>query len=126
MKKNAIIAVLFLLIGVCTAWAGSLQYTNPALYSAGTPIQFYAPDNSGQALTVAGTTVDLTNYVLYAVQAGASGTCYYRPMTANTTAAKVASAQILVPASTVQIRGKNSTAPFMNVSGCVGGYFTKQ
>lgn len=126
---KTIIAVLMAVVLAATAaFAADLAWTPYQNFHAvnQAPIQFFAPDSTGIALTAAGTVQAVSTNVLYMITAGSSGTCYYRPLTANTPAAKAASQAILIPASTERLRAVNPTITFVNMSGCTGGYFQRQ
>lgn len=124
---RAVILCLAILLAAVAAFATDMQWTSQQYMHtpAQAPVQFFAP-STATALTAADMTVDLSNYILYGITAGGSGTCYYRTMTANTSAARAAATQVLVPVSTVQVRAKNRATPFLNLSGCTSGYLQEQ
>jgi hypothetical protein len=101
---------------------GDLQRTS-GNFANQVPVQFFAPDGTATtALSVASVTVDLSNYILYGVYS-ASGTCLKRLMPTSAKGAYVASP---VPNTLWHIRAKNAATPFLNLSGCVGGFLQKQ
>lgn len=119
----AIVALCFTVASFSEA--GTLAYTNPAFYSAGDPIQVFAPNGTTTTtLTVNSTTVDLTNYVIFEVESGSGTTCNIRLMP---TSSKGAYKQtVLRTAGTLYIRAKNTATPFLNMSGCTAGSYTLQ
>ena len=119
MKKICIAMCFMLTSSVCFA-GQDLTRTSGSLFNQAA-VQFFAPIEAA-ALTVVSTTVDMTNYLLYKVTAGASGTCYMR---VSPTSAKTGT-QVLIPASTSHIFAKSVDAKFVNYSGCAAGFLQKQ
>lgn len=121
MKKLVVLSMCFVM-GVSTlAFAGNdLTRTGGSSFGQSV-VQFFAP-LSAAALSVASSTTNMTNYILYKVTAGASGTCYMRvsPASAKT------GTQVLIPASTTHTFAKNVDAKFVNFSGCTSGYLQLQ
>jgi hypothetical protein len=121
MKKLLTLAIM--LITASAFATGDLSRVSSALQFGGQPVQVFAPETT-TLLTVYSTTVDLSNYIMYAVNPLAVATCYMRLMPTSTKSATYIQAQI--PASGWTIRAKNYTNPFLNLSGCTAGYLQKQ
>ena len=121
MKRLILVAVM--LIAVNAFASGDLSRVSSALQFGGQPVQVFAPEVT-TALTVNSVTIDLSNYIMYAVNPLAVATCYMRLMPTSTKSATYIQAQI--PANGWTIRAKNYTNPFLNMSGCTGGYLQKQ
>ena len=126
--KSIFLAIMALLIAVPVFASGALmQQVYPALSTPSTPgtVQMFSPDGSQtQTLSVASKTVDMTHYVMYGVYS-ASGTCYQRLMPLSTST-KASYTPVPIPNTLWHIRGKNTATPFLNMSGCVGGYVQLQ
>lgn len=124
MKKMFLAVVAILMLAISAFAGGDLARTNSSLQFGGTPIQFFAPEVT-TALSVNSSTVDMSSYILYAVNPLSVATCYMRLMPAsNSTKANYPQAQI--PVSTWTIRAVNPAVKFVNFSGCTGGYLQKQ
>lgn len=117
-------AVLMLSV---TAFATDLaRVPFPILSGPNSPaaIQFLAPDGTLTKLTtVASQYVDLRGYIIYTIWS-ASGTCFERATPANNT--KGAFISTPVPNTAWHTRAVNANTPFLNVTGCVGGYIKIQ
>jgi hypothetical protein len=121
--KTIISAFLAVSILASLAFAGGDLARTSGNFANQVPIQFFAPDGTAtQSLSVASKTVDLTGYIMYAIWS-ASGTCYDRLMPTSAKGSYIATP---IPNTTWHIRAKNGATPFLNVSGCVGGYLKLQ
>jgi hypothetical protein len=114
MKK-----LIFLALTIAT----TVFAAEPQLPGGNKPIQQFAPDGSyNRILSVASVTMDLSDNLMYACYSG-SGTCYLRLMP---TSAKAGMTQVLIPNAVWLTYAKNPATPFVNMSGCVAGYFQRQ
>jgi len=113
--KTLLIVILTCMLAASAFASGDLARVSSALQFGGQPAQFFAPEVT-TVLTVNSTTVDMTNYILYAVNPLAVATCYERRMpAANSVKANYPLSQF--PVSTVHIRAKSYVVPFVNFSG---------
>ena len=114
--KKLIIALLL------ASTAASAETT---LVGGNVPIQAFAPNGTlSQLLTIASTTIDMTGYAQYAVYAASGTTCFKRLMPTSTKPANPATyvASPVLPVTTWIHRAKNPATPFVNMTGCTGGY----
>ena len=126
--KSIFLTIMALLIAVPAFATGALMqepYTISASPTYPGTLQMFSPDGSKtQTLSVASSTVNLTNYIMYAIYS-ASGTCNKRLMPLSTST-KASYTAVPVPNTSWHIRGKNTATPFLNMSGCVGGFVQLQ
>jgi hypothetical protein len=87
------------------------------------PVQTFAPNGTKVvSLSVNSSTTDMSYYVLFSAYS-ASGTCFIRLMA---TTAKGTNTQVPLPNTTWITLAKNPATPFVNMSGCVGGFLQRQ
>ena len=112
--KKTIIALSFMAMA-STLFANGM----PEMSNNGHAIQTFAPEGSFTTLlTVNSTTTDLTNKFMYGIY-GTAATCKFRLMP---TSSKGTYVSAIAPATTWIIFAVNKTTPFLNLSGCTGGY----
>ena len=112
MRKLIIAALLMM---ASTAFAGGFMPRDSDKVKA----PLFSPDGTTAALlTIASTTTDVTNSFMYSV-IGTAATCKMRLMP---TSAKGAYVAITVPAASYLTYAVNPATPFLNLSGCTGGY----
>jgi hypothetical protein len=127
MKKILITCFALLAFASVAMATGLAVVPYPIVSSPSYPgsIQMFAPNGTTTTtLTVASTTVNLANYIMFSVESGSGTTCNIRLMP---TLAKGAYAQtVLRVAGTRFDRAKNSATPFLNMSGCTAGSYSLQ
>lgn len=123
--KCFIVGLFAILAIAAAAFAGGDLARTDGRFVNQAAIQTFAPDGTTTTtLTVASTTVDLSNYIMYGVESGSGTTCNIRLMP---TSAKGAYKQtVLRTAGTHFLRAKNAATPFLNMSGCTAGSYTLQ
>lgn len=112
MKKLFTLALVLI---AASAFAGGFMPKDSDQVKA----PLFSPDGTTVTLlTVNSSTFDMTNYFMYAV-VGTAATCKIRLMP---TSAKGAYASWLTPATMSQPFAVNKNTPFLNLSGCTGGW----
>lgn len=126
MKKSILIACFLTVATALTAIGATGDLTRtPGTFANQVAVQIFGPNGAAtDTLSVNPSTIDLTNYILYSIWS-ASGTCKARLMPLSTST-KASYTQVTIPNTTWHIRAKNYNTPFLNMSGCVGGFVEKQ
>jgi hypothetical protein len=92
--------------------------------SAPNAIQMFSPDGTKTTtLTVASTTVNLSNYIMFELESGSGTTCNVRSMA---TATKANQVTVFRVAGTRRTFAVNQNTPFVNFSGCTAGSYMIQ
>ncbi len=118
--KTIVISFL-LVIAIATVASADMARVPYPLLNSGAIIQFFAPDNTlTQTTAVTSKGISLTGKVLYSIWS-ASGTCFERLMPLSTSI-KASYTATPVPNTAWHTRAVNPVAPYLNISGCVGGY----
>ena len=109
------IITLVLLLIATSAFANGTMPTD----SLGNKWPVFSPNGATAVLlTVNSTTFDMTSYFAYSI-IGTAATCKMRLMP---TSAKGAYVSISIPAASYMTFAVNQATPFLNLSGCTGGY----
>ena len=121
--KKIVFALLAVVLAVSSAYASNdLQWNNGA-YANRVAVQQFAPTDVS-TLSAVKSTINLGNYIMYAIYS-ASGTCFMRLMPLSTST-QASYTQVPIPNTTWRVLAKNAATPFLNMSGCVGGFVQKQ
>jgi hypothetical protein len=119
-----LLTIIAVLAMATSALATGLS-TEPFPIISPAKIQVFAPDGTtATTLTVNSVTVNLSNYIMFAVESGSGTTCNVRLMPTSAKGAYVQT--VLRVAGTLFIRAKNSATPFANFSGCTAGSYSLQ
>ena len=121
-----IIAVLALAV---SAFATDLARVPATIFSPpnSSAIQTFAPDGrTTTALTVAQTTANMSNYIMFEVETGSTTSCMIRLMPLATSPRANYVQRTFRIAGTIILRAVNVATPFVNMSGCTGGSYSMQ